>query len=490
MPDNKNLVYVSVFHSRTYIRLLEMLLDSMLHYTAFPFDILILTQADFREEIESLARARGMLLSIHVLEGVTGLLDAAAARLRVFEWTQITKYDTILYLDTDILINDDLTRVFRLPVEPGILYGLREGRVDHPYWGGDLFDFAGRDSGIARDRPAITTGILLFRRTDGIQQLFTEVRQMLADHLAAGGAVPEYLEQPFVILAATRRNCLNHEVLTPLAENNPVRVGDKPMYHFPGCSGHFQSKTDKMAHFARLQSAHHHGTHIQADMPDRREIEAEFDALRPVWERHLGVLESIVRAVGEPLEGNSVYYPRTLTRFPALHTKQLNLFWLGKQAERRICEIGFNAGHSALLMLLSRPPTQPTDLYVFDIGQHAYMRPCYEYLRRQFPHVNFTIVEGDSLKTLPEWLAGAEGAAVAGAVDLFHVDGGHTLECITGDMNSAFSTIRTGGTIIVDDTNMPHINACVDDWIQRGRVVEVEMMRTEGYPHRALRRLF
>jgi hypothetical protein len=271
MPDNKNLVYVSVFHSRTYIRLLDMLLDSMLHYTTFPFDILVLTQPDFREEIESLAKAKGMLLSIHVLEGIDGLLDAAAARLRVFEWEPISRYETILYLDTDILINDDLARVFSLSVEPGILYGLREGRVDHPWWGGNLFDFAGRDSAVARDRPAITTGILLFRRVDVIQDLFKEVRQMLADHRSAGGAVPECLEQPFVIVAATRRDCLNHDILTPLAENNPVRVGDKPIYHFPGCSGHFQSKTDKMAHFARLQTAHHHCTHSQSDLSGRRD---------------------------------------------------------------------------------------------------------------------------------------------------------------------------------------------------------------------------
>jgi hypothetical protein len=124
-------------------------------------------------------------------------------------------------------------------------------------------------------------------------------------------------------------------------------------------------------------------------------IEAAFDALRPVWERHLGVLESIVRTSGEPLEGKSVYYHQILTRFPAL-----------------------------------------------------------------------------------------------GTVDLFHVDGGHSLECITADMNSAFSVVHSGATILVDDTNMPHITASVDDWIQRGHGVEVELMRTEGYPHRAVRRLF
>ena len=66
-------------------------------------------------------------------------------------------------------------------------------------------------------------------------------------------------------------------------------------------------------------------------------------------------------------EGNSFYHHQSIREYPELYNKQLNLFWCGKQAPARICEIGFNAGHSAMLLLLASSATTFT---VFDIGHH------------------------------------------------------------------------------------------------------------------------
>ena len=85
-------------------------------------------------------------------------------------------------------------------------------------------------------------------------------------------------------------------------------------------------------------------------------------------------LKQIVIDSNAVLEGNSFYVHTTLNLYSELYTKQLNLFWCGKQAETRICEIGFNAGHSAMLMLLGRD-TSALDFTVFDIGHHSYTKP-------------------------------------------------------------------------------------------------------------------
>lgn len=40
------------------------------------------------------------------------------------------------------------------------------------------------------------------------------------------------------------------------------------------------------------------------------------------------------------------------------------------QANTKICEIGFNAGHSAMLFLMGRDKTS-ADFTIFDIGHHS-----------------------------------------------------------------------------------------------------------------------
>ena len=62
-------------------------------------------------------------------------------------------------------------------------------------------------------------------------------------------------------------------------------------------------------------------------------------------EEHLKNLENIIDGMGEALEGNCVYIDRTLNRSDDLKNKQLNLQHIAK-GKKRICEIGFNAGHS------------------------------------------------------------------------------------------------------------------------------------------------
>ena len=201
----------------------------------------------------------------------------------------------------------------------------------------------------------------------------------------------------------------------------------------------------------------------------------------------LADLEGIVTAAGTPLEGNCFYFHRTLARYPALYAKQVNLFWAGQQATTRICEIGLNAGHSAMLFLLGRDKT-PIDFTVFDLGLHPYVRPALEYLQAKFPHVTFEYIEGDSVKTMPDTINSDPFNRIS-RYDIVHVDGGHEEECIKNDMKNANLLVKRGGIIIVDDTNTEHINTYVDKYISFGNYEEIDIIKTEGYPHRMIRRI-
>ena len=196
---------------------------------------------------------------------------------------------------------------------------------------------------------------------------------------------------------------------------------------------------------------------------------------------YLDDLKKIVIESKVPLEGNSFYIHQSLNLYPDLYTKQLNLFWCGKQATR-ICEIGFNAGHSVLLMLLGRDKT-PIDFTIFDIGEHVYTRPCFEYMKSKFQHVRFEFIEGDSTVTIPEWIE----ARTPELYDVIHVDGGHSEHCITNDMKNADRLVKMNGIVIIDDTNCDYINKCVDLYLSTGNYIELNVLKTKGYPHRIIK---
>jgi hypothetical protein len=219
---------------------------------------------------------------------------------------------------------------------------------------------------------------------------------------------------------------------------------------------------------------------------DENMLRNEYQSCDSVKQKQIDDLRQIIINSKELLQGNSFYLDRTLTIFPDLYNKQLNLFWCGKQALTKICEIGFNAGHSSMLMLLGRDDS-PLDFTVFDIGEHSYTKPCLSYIEKAFEHVNFEYIEGDSTKTMPEWIK--KNKMQIGLYDVVHVDGGHDESCIFNDMKNSDVLLKTGGIMIIDDTNVGHINKYVDFYISNGAYREMNIIRTFGYPHRILQKL-
>jgi len=215
-------------------------------------------------------------------------------------------------------------------------------------------------------------------------------------------------------------------------------------------------------------------------------IMIEYESKNDKKEEILSDLKNIIIQQNYSLEGNCFYHHATLNLYPDLYSKQLNLFWCGKQAIENICEIGFNAGHSTMLMLLGRNKT-PLNFTIFDIGHHKYTRPCLEYIKSTFSHVNFEYVEGDSTITMPDWIN--KNSDLLYKYDIVHVDGGHNEHCISNDMKNADLLVKLGGILIIDDTNENIINNYVNLYISCGKYVELNMLPTIGYQHRIIKKI-
>lgn len=213
----------------------------------------------------------------------------------------------------------------------------------------------------------------------------------------------------------------------------------------------------------------------------------EYDNKNNEIKNFLHDLKNIVSSTNYPLEGNCFYHHQTFELYPALYNKQLNLFWCGKQTYENVCEIGFNAGHSCLLLLLGRNIKAPLNFTIFDIGFHLYTRPCFEYIKSKFTNVNFEYFEGDSKIVMPTWIDNHKDLIYK--YDLVHVDGGHSEECISNDMKNADLLVRINGIIIIDDTHCEHINSYVDYYLSSGNYIELEVLPTYGYQHRIIQKI-
>ena len=86
---------------------------------------------------------------------------------------------------------------------------------------------------------------------------------------------------------------------------------------------------------------------------------------------------------------------------------------------KRVCEIGFNAGHSTLLWLTASPNIT---VLSFDLGRWMYTKPMAKFLKERFPG-RLLLILGDSTKTFPD-----HSAMFRHRCDIISVDGGHTYD--------------------------------------------------------------
>jgi lipopolysaccharide biosynthesis glycosyltransferase len=131
----KNCIFVCVFLNEQYIRLFFLFLESLYIYGNLTndVDILVYTSSIFEKKIRE-SHLFSESLRFEVNDTFDTVDKACKARLDLFSLPSVEDYDKILYLDVDMLIKDDIHKVFDLVTED-ILYVVQEGTIEHEYWG-------------------------------------------------------------------------------------------------------------------------------------------------------------------------------------------------------------------------------------------------------------------------------------------------------------------------------------------------------------------
>jgi len=164
---------------------------------------------------------------------------ACYARLDVFKLSLLKRYEKILYLDIDILVKENLNKVFAMCQEDK-LYVLEEGKLtdDDNYYGGKTL-FVDLET---TDVSAFTTGMMLFPRCETIQKLFETIQEDIRTRDYTFGCY----DQPYIVYHAIRQE-LCKKTLGSVAINNNYSINStKTIHHFPGFPGVYEEKLKKM----------------------------------------------------------------------------------------------------------------------------------------------------------------------------------------------------------------------------------------------------
>jgi len=208
-----NLVYMCVFHKIQYIELLQILLTSIKLFSKTDgIDFLICTTKEFEGHVRRISAALSIPLLTHFFDFTT-FREATSARLFIHDYPRINEYSKILYIDTDIVIQGDLTELFRLPLEDRV-YALEEGTIEHEYHGGWFFNFDLIDPAT----PGINSGVLLFNNTSKIRTIFHSIHKHITSMKQSGSTMPSCHDQPFVNYHCIKEDAHNSQVLKQYVE--------------------------------------------------------------------------------------------------------------------------------------------------------------------------------------------------------------------------------------------------------------------------------
>ena len=209
-----------------------------------------------------------------------------------------------------------------------------------------------------------------------------------------------------------------------------------------------------------------------------RFADRNYDPFVDEYKEHLFNLNEIIKSIGEPLEGN-IFYNHLEENIDTLDiedlkkhgSKELNLqknflskrrtFGLASLTFNNVVEIGFNAGHSALILLSGNPNLKLTCI---DICEHKYTIPCYQYLKSVFGD-RINLINSNSALAFPML------SRTQVDYDLFIIDGGHSVDIAEVDLFNVIQLGRKNSVICFDDSDYTVLRVILDMYILSGKLI-------------------
>lgn len=251
------LVFYTCFGNGEIIACTEESIYSLFTIGNFPGDVLIITD---QEKIEFSEKLKPFLNRIHLKQAnAYDFFDFTIFRYMIYNIEEARRYSPIMYMDCDIIINEDINKVFHSAMATDKVLFSEEFKIDgaSPWFGGVHWHEAGQDYELMDC--GINSGIFLFKSTETAKSLlFTVVQSMLHSQNVKHSRekhILETLDQPNLnyVLMAHFPNDFDAKILTNhvshAANENFSNIKLAGFAHFNGGLGNFESRANLMRNY-------------------------------------------------------------------------------------------------------------------------------------------------------------------------------------------------------------------------------------------------
>ena len=238
----KNLIYTGCFFNETYVRMLDLLFESIIKYGKINFKktrILVMTDNTLESKVKKLYEKYKLRGDILILKNITNVFESCCARLHIFKYPVLHKYKKIIWLDCDILITNNLSNILKYEPQEK-LYVASEGNTFHQYWGRWLYDY---NKEYNPEKTGFTTAVLLFNNCEKMKTFFHTINKSINElsnsdkwNHARFPLSTACWDQPFIVYHAIKNN-MYEQKLQEIIINNPTTYEGFTVAHFAAMKG-------------------------------------------------------------------------------------------------------------------------------------------------------------------------------------------------------------------------------------------------------------
>lgn len=257
-----NCIFCCIFNDEKYVQLFYLLLQSIyifgnlneetdiLLYTSSHFMNMIIQNRLCSDKIKFIINDGYCNKNDYDGHNYIGLANACRSRLDFFHLPGVSKYQKVLYLDTDIIIKGNINTIFDI-AKDDILYVVEEGTIDNDnpldWWGKKLFN-GHEEINSFQDKSAFNSGVILFKNCTAVENLFENINNdmRIRNHI--------FFDQPFIVYNSFKYNMFDNKLMNQYCINiksvdNSELYNDKIINHFPLGVGQSEIKLQVMNDF-------------------------------------------------------------------------------------------------------------------------------------------------------------------------------------------------------------------------------------------------
>lgn len=259
--NNKNLVYFILTYKHQYIPLFSMLLEGICKYnnSKVNFDIMIITHQSLLPMIKSIKYLSEFNYEFMLVPDTDDLYTALKYKANIFDYPNIFKYDKVLFLDVDIIVQNSISKLFdEFKPKDGILYAIHEqnGTHYHRFW--SLIKYSKDDIKIFNKKGIVTfnSGTMMFKVSPKMEEHFRNLKKLIATSKVKNS----FYDQSYFNHYFNKNLSIDTDYLQNKIVIFPISNTYYPyptFLHFAGI-GNYAMKTEEMSKYLKLLTQKKH----------------------------------------------------------------------------------------------------------------------------------------------------------------------------------------------------------------------------------------